>query len=474
MSPVNPRKPLVPYVRQSRKKEKTISLDDQRRSIKKWAEAAGVTLASEIVEQGVSGSKSWRERELGRAVDACERGEASGIIVAFQDRLSRENGLATAEVWQALDHCGARLVCSSEGLDTATGDHEMLFTIKAAIAREQWKRHKLNWRNAGIAATRRGVQIGRAPAGYVKDKDGRLVEHPVYGQVIRNAFELRAAGKPWSDIVDLLNAHEVPTAKGSPKWAYSSASALIACKTYLGRTRIRFEDGAEYQADDEHTHEPLVTGAVFRAAQAKKSTKPVVHERNGTKKEPALLAGFLRCGTCGHRLTPDTARSGSYMTFRCKNQGNCDAKVSIGGNRVQEYVLAELCEHAERGGFNVTVTEEEEGGFDDAVAEAEAALQEVEDARAAGELSPLAYGKALDMATAALEAAESAQAAEAGPSTVLLRQCLTSDGIAEFIANATREAQREIVGVFIEQCTVLPAKTKGAPVDSRVQIAWLR
>src|SRR6266568_3693536 len=152
---------LIPYLRQSRKKEVTISLDDQRAAIKRWAEREGIALAPEIVERGVSGSKPWRERELGKAVEACERGRASGIVVAWQDRLSRENGLATAEVWEALEACGARLVCVNEGLDTATGDHEMLFTIKAAIAREQWKRHRANWERAQRSANERGIPNGR-------------------------------------------------------------------------------------------------------------------------------------------------------------------------------------------------------------------------------------------------------------------------------------------------------------------------
>ena len=56
---------LIPYIRQSRAKEVSISLDDQRAAIRAWAERAGVELAAEIVERGVSGSKPWRERELG-------------------------------------------------------------------------------------------------------------------------------------------------------------------------------------------------------------------------------------------------------------------------------------------------------------------------------------------------------------------------------------------------------------------------
>ena len=74
-------RPLVPYLRQSRAKERTISIEEQRRDIRRWADANGVELAPEVIEQNVSGSKPWRERALGDAVDACERGEASGTIV---------------------------------------------------------------------------------------------------------------------------------------------------------------------------------------------------------------------------------------------------------------------------------------------------------------------------------------------------------------------------------------------------------
>jgi Resolvase, N terminal domain len=60
----NDTRPLIPYLRQSRAKERTISIDEQRRDIRKWAADGGVPLAAEVVEQNVSGSKPWRERAL--------------------------------------------------------------------------------------------------------------------------------------------------------------------------------------------------------------------------------------------------------------------------------------------------------------------------------------------------------------------------------------------------------------------------
>jgi hypothetical protein len=79
-------KPLIPYMRQSRRKERTISIEEQRREIVRWAAENKVPLADEVVDQGVSGSNQWRERALGQAVDACGRGEAAGVIVAWQVR----------------------------------------------------------------------------------------------------------------------------------------------------------------------------------------------------------------------------------------------------------------------------------------------------------------------------------------------------------------------------------------------------
>jgi hypothetical protein len=51
-------RPLVPYLRQSRAKERTISIEEQRRDIRRWAEANGVELAPEVVEQPTGATSS--------------------------------------------------------------------------------------------------------------------------------------------------------------------------------------------------------------------------------------------------------------------------------------------------------------------------------------------------------------------------------------------------------------------------------
>src|SRR5262249_61447404 len=128
-------RPLIPCMRKSSGEDEQGSLTRQRNAIRSWAKCNNVPLAQEVWEPRVSGSKSWRERGLGQAIAACERGEAGGIIVEEQSRLSRENSLATAEVWDALERGGLRLGCAAEGPDTGNGGHAPRLSIKAAARR---------------------------------------------------------------------------------------------------------------------------------------------------------------------------------------------------------------------------------------------------------------------------------------------------------------------------------------------------
>ena len=64
-----PRAAFLRSAPRNRKDERSISIDDQRRDVVAWATANDVPLADEVIEVNISGSKPWRERELGQAID---------------------------------------------------------------------------------------------------------------------------------------------------------------------------------------------------------------------------------------------------------------------------------------------------------------------------------------------------------------------------------------------------------------------
>jgi DNA invertase Pin-like site-specific DNA recombinase len=314
-------RPLVPYLRQSRAKERTISIEEQRRDICGWAQGAGVQLAAEVVEQNVSGSKPWRERALGQAVDACERGEAAGIIVAWQDRLSRENGRATAEVWEALEAAGARLVCAAEGLDTASGDHELTFSIKAAIAREQWKRYRANFERARRNSIERGVPASRAPIGYSKRRGEPLKIVPRQAAKVEEAFSLRSRGVPFSEIARRFG------------WSHSTTRQLLANEVYLGTLR----HGGFVK---ENAHAPIVSRELFDAVQASRTTQPVPP---GETTRDRLLIGVARCSGCGKtlRVVRRKRKDGSFATaYFCKDAATspCPARAFVRADELDGFV----------------------------------------------------------------------------------------------------------------------------------------
>lgn len=331
----------MPYIRQSRAKERTISIDEQRRSIQRWAASNDVTLGEEIVESGVSGSKPWRERALGRAVAACESGAAAGVIVAFQDRLSRENGLATAEVWEALDRAGARLVAAAEGLDTAAGDQELLFTIKAAIAREQWKRFRQNWSDARRNAVERGVHFAaHVPFGYERGDDGRLVIDEEKAKLVRSVFKQRAQGASLAELCRFLEAAGAKPRRGrrvngEARWTYRAIQSMVATRTYLGEAR-----SGEFVNPD--AHEPIVTRAAWLAAQTK---QPGRLTKGG---DGARLAGLVYCACCGGRMTPGIAAN-RYRCLKRTAIDRCEAPGTARMRALDELVIGRFLERYETG-----------------------------------------------------------------------------------------------------------------------------
>jgi DNA invertase Pin-like site-specific DNA recombinase len=448
MSPADETTPLIVYIRQSRAKERTISLDDQRKSIHAWAKANNVKLGAEVVEQGVSGSKSWRERALGQAVEQCQNGEAAGIIVAFQDRLSRENGIGTAEVYEALDSAGARLVASSEGLDTAAGDQEMLFTIKAAIAREQWKRHRLNWANAKHASWEAGRYLANLPAGYDRDVGGGLVQNE-HAPVIRRVFELRTA-RPratWGEVAQVLAGAGVLTSRlQRGEWANSSLRYLIANQVYTGLHACTCGCGESVVRPEWE----IVPGWLWRKAQTDKAAAPEVPVRNGDGHP--LGAGLVRC-VCGAGLTRSNSPAGAML--RCAKRGS--GHVAILYEPARDWVLLEVARYI--GAMKLDDgNESERAEAEQAVVDAKAALAEVE-----AMLATAAPAKSAPVL--ALRAAEDALAEIRRPEGFDLGSVLTPLGIKQHIESLPAPEQRRALKSVVSRVVLL--KDKGTAQEQK-------
>jgi DNA invertase Pin-like site-specific DNA recombinase len=460
-------KPLIPYLRQSKAKEQTISIEDQRRAIHSWAAGhPDVTLAPEVVEQNVSGKKAWRSRELGEAITRIERGEAGGLIVAWQDRLSREDNLATAEVWQALDNAGARFVAAGEGLDTATGDHELLYTIKAAVARENWKRIRTYNNNGRRSMVERGVHGGNAaPLGYDGTKDGKL-RGPLTPNTdaprIPAAFEAMDNGGSWRDIIAILGVK-----------SQSAATSILRNRVYLGEAR-----SGEFVKPD--THPPLVDEALFNRVQRRLDDRARARRDHPTEtvpvpRKPNVLAGVMRCAHCAHSMSP--TGSGSY---RCQYKGDDAAALHPEG---QPYISAksvlpvvlEMAKgwHAVHSPLYMLEREMDEAmlpALAEAEDEAERVLGEVEANRAVWDA--VTYGNARADAVRRIEAARDArQEAEAAQGWLGIDAERVEERLAEGDPATVNDFLRDTIRVMVYPSPY--GKRRKCPVEERIKVQYL-
>ena len=192
-----------------------LGLEAQRQAIRSECERRGWELVSVEEDAGVSGKVTSRPG-LQRALDACRRGEADGLVVAKLDRLSRSVQHA-AQLLAEAEREGWALVALDLGVDLSTPAGEVMAHVLAAIA--QFERRLIGQRTKDALAVKRaeGVRLGRP----------QVLPDRVVARIARE----RAAGRSLQAIADALNSECVATAHGGAKWWPSTVGKVVQSAT---------------------------------------------------------------------------------------------------------------------------------------------------------------------------------------------------------------------------------------------------
>ena len=205
---------IIGYVRVSTEEQadSRAGLEAQRAAILAEATRRGWHHVEIIEDAGYSG-KDLRRPGIVEALEALRRHDASTLVVAKLDRLSRSMldfaGLmnrATREHWS--------LVALDLAVDTTTPAGEMMANVLATFA--QFERRLIGQRTRDALAVKKaaGVQLGR-PRTMPDDVLARILEE-------------RAAGRSTPQIAAGLNADSVPTAHGGQRWHPSTVSRALS------------------------------------------------------------------------------------------------------------------------------------------------------------------------------------------------------------------------------------------------------
>lgn len=447
---------LDAYIRVSkvggRSGESFISPEVQREQISAWARAHGHALTWHEPELDVSGGTMARPI-FEQVLERVRSGRSEGVIVAKLDRFARTlvGALGTLE---ELERHGAVLVSVAENIDLSTPMGRAFLRMLLVFAELERDRITESWETANANAIGRGIHIAKhAPVGYVRGDDRRLTPGPL-APTIREAFLMRAAHRTRTEIARRLD--ELAPRPAGGRWTPSDVERVIANRVYMG-------EAFRGKAVNPSAHEPIVSFAEWQAA----NLAPVRAAHRG--KQPNLLGGLARCGSCRYVLAPQVYGAGRktpYRVYRCRGvhtAGECPAPASVRREALERYV-----EDVWRGQMADQALAVAADG--DALANAAAELGEAEQELAAFASDLTARRLLGDGYHAALQArADAVQAARAAAQQASAL-APGADAIAGYDELSMQERKR-ILGSSIDAVIVEPGDAS-VPLTDRVSILW--
>ena len=166
-----------------------------------------------------------------------------------------------------------------------------------------------------------GIWVHLAPIGYKNVIIGGTEKRPIKGikvdkdrgHYITKAFEMRSTGMPYEVIAkELVKNGFTSTRAGCKPLNKVILERILRNKFYYG---VMVQKGKEYP----HEYEPLVSRALFNQCQAIREKRK--HDNTKYDSKDFTFKKIVKCGKCGHSVSPFKARNTVYL--RCANS-KCD------------------------------------------------------------------------------------------------------------------------------------------------------
>ena len=175
---------------------------------------------------------------------------------------------------EEIHHAGGEIAALDLGFDSTTTVGRFVWTLMLGFTQMERERITASWATATSNAVARGVPIGNAPFGYVKDTDGRFVADPQQGPVVTRVFELAAQGD-----------HRAALARFQEHDGLSATTSLWHLRRFLDNRVYLGEVHYGEQATPD-SHPALTTKAVWTAAQmadARPQRETAVYPLSGSR-----------------------------------------------------------------------------------------------------------------------------------------------------------------------------------------------
>lgn len=326
------------YARYSSHAQKDTSIEQQFREIREWARDHDVQIVAEYSDRALTGTTDKRE-EFQRMIRDSARGRWDVILVWKVDRFAR-NRYDSAMYKARLKRNGVRVISVKEPIPD--GPEGILLESVLEGSAEYYSANLSQNIKRGMKQTALECKVnnGGIPLGYRKGDDSHYEIDPAGAAIVREIFEMYAAGSNVTQIINAMNARGLKTSRGV-KFNKNSLKRLLRNEKYVGVYAwgdVRIEGGVP----------AIISRELFDDVQER--LKVVARAPAAARTEADnILTGKLFCGRCGSPMVGDsgTSRSGRkfyyYTCAKRKRDRACDKK-SVRKAWIEEFIVRSLKE----------------------------------------------------------------------------------------------------------------------------------
>lgn len=326
------------YMRLSKDDERhgeSLSIENQRGILRKYAEERGFEIYDEYIDDGVSGT-TFDRPQVQRLLDDAKTGVINTIIVKDLSRFGRNY----IEVGQYIDYVfpafGIRFIAIQDNVDTENRDSGAMEMMPIMNVFNEW--HAANT-SKKIRAVKKAnalagiYNVSKVCYGYVKSNDKKhtpIIDEEVAHNVVR-IFELYASGLSAKKISEIFNEEGIacPRKYAFEKfghelranehwiWCPSSINIMLRNMVYIGHmpqlmsSSVSYKNHKRTKKDKSewiityNTHEPIISQELWDKVQARRNS--VAQGRTTFRTGYTHpLSGFLICADCGSKMKQNT------------------------------------------------------------------------------------------------------------------------------------------------------------------------
>ena len=330
------------YFRLSQEDERqgeSVSIDNQRSMLRKYAEEHGFEIHDEYIDDGVSGT-TFDRPDVQRLLDDAKAGIINTIIVKDLSRFGRNY----IEVGQYVDYVfpafGIRFIAIQDNVDTENRDSNAMEMMPIMNIFNEWHAANTSKKIRAVkkAHAKEGIYTAKKAAyGYKigTDKKRTPVIDEETAPIVRRIFEMYASGISPVKIAETLNMESVMSPavyaytnlgqKPKPNvmglWTVSTIREMLNKPIYIGHmaqlrwTSLSYKNHKRFRNDESewaivyNTHKPIISQELWDRCQERK--KSVAKGRRTKVGYTHPLSGFLFCADCGNKMKLSTAVSRS-------------------------------------------------------------------------------------------------------------------------------------------------------------------